>query len=115
MNKELDRVRQNADDALVTREERLPQFPSPWSVPSGFFTFRYTSTEIYSEGGNLHVKMREMRYEDGRLKSEECEGMLDRQAYQQMVSEAQGYFLNQMAGMARLLFAPFLRGGRYDE
>ena len=111
MSTELDKVKRSADDALITREEaRLPQFPSPWSPPNGFFTFRYSSTEIYSQGDHLHVKMRETRYEDGRLKSEECEGTLDRQAYQQMVNEAQGYFLNQMVGVARLMLAPFIRG-----
>ena len=54
--------------------------------------------------------MRETRFEDGRFKSEECEGTVDRQVYQQMVNEAQSYFLNQMAGVARLMLAPFIRG-----
>lgn len=112
MGTELDRVRQSANDALVTREDKSLTEPrgmiSPWAPPRGFFTFRYSSTEIFSEGGNLHVKMRETRYEDGRLKSEECEGTVDRQAYNQMVSEAQGYFLNQVANLTRLLFAPLL-------
>lgn len=59
--------------------------------------------------------MKETRYEDGRMKSEECEGTLDRQAYNQMVSEAQGYLLDQAANFMRLLFAPFSRGRRHDE
>ncbi len=83
--------------------------------PGGFFTFRYSSTEIHAEGGNLHVKMKETRYQDGHLKSEECESMLDRQAYQRMVTEAQGYFLNQMTSLARLFYLPFSRGRRHDE
>ena len=109
MSTELDRVRKSVNDALKTREGGELADPrtivSPWSPPKGFFTFRYSSTEIFSEGGNLHVKMRETRYEDGRLKSEECEGTLDRQAYN----------LNQVANFTRLLFLPFARGRRHDE
>lgn len=123
MGTELDKVRKGVNDALARRDGGELTDPgavvSPWSPPKGFFTFRYSSTEIFSEGGNLHVKMRETRYEDGHLKSEECEGTLDRQAYQQMVNEAQGYFLNQVANFTRLLLAPLLpppgRGRRHDE
>jgi len=120
MRKELEKV-SGVRDALVPREggelaERRDTV-SPWPSPSGFFTFRYSSTEIYSEGGNLHVKLRETRFQDGRLKSEECEGTIDRQAYNQMMSEAQGFFLNQVANFTRLLFAPLLssRDRRHDE
>lgn len=106
MSRELDRVR----DANVPLEEQgRAGFPVPFSRPSGFFTFRYSSTELYSQDGNLHVKMKETRYQDGRLTSEECEGTLDRQAYNQMVNEAQGYFLNQMANFVKLLYSPFSR------
>lgn len=104
MSRELDRVR----NAIVPVDEQdRTNFPVPFSRPAGFFTFRYSSTEIYSQGGDLHVKMKETRYQDGRLTSEECEGTLERQAYNQMVNEAQGYFLNQMAGFVKLFFAPF--------
>jgi hypothetical protein len=120
MGTELDKVRQRANDALVTREDNslAERMAAPWAPPKGFFTFRYSSTEIFSEGGNLHVKMRETRYEDGRLKSEECEGTVDRQAYNQMMNEAQGYFLNQVANFTRLLLAPLLPSSsrrRHDE
>jgi hypothetical protein len=122
MGTELDKVRQRADDALAPREGRSVTDPlpigSPWSPPKDFFTFRYSSTEIFSEGGNLHVRMRETRYEDGHLKSEECEGTIDRQAYNQAMREAQGFFLNQVANFMRLLFAPLLsppRNRRHDE
>jgi hypothetical protein len=104
MSRELDRVR----NAIVPVDEQdRADFPVSFSRPAGFVTFRYSSTEVFSQGGNLHVKMKETRYQDGRLTSEECEGTLDRQAYNQMVHEAQGYFLNQMAGFVKLFFAPF--------
>jgi len=122
MSRELDKARQGGGDALTPREDGSLTDPlhigSPWSPPKGFFTFRYSSTEIFSEGGNLHVRMRETRYEDGRLKSEECEGTLDRQAYNQAMREAQGFFLNQVANFTRMLFAPLLsppRNRRHDE
>jgi len=121
MSRELDKVRTSAEDALVPREGGSltdPRSTPAWPSPAGFFSFRYSSTEIFSEGGNLHVKMRETRFEDGRLKSEECEGTLDRQAYNRMMSEAQGYFLNQVASFTRLLLAPLLppsRDRRHDE
>lgn len=122
MSRELDKTRKDRGDALAPREEGNLADPlytgSPWSGPKGFFTFRYSSTEIFSEGDNLHVRMRETRYEDGHLKSEECEGTIDRQAYNQAMREAQGFFLNQVANFTRMLFAPLLsppRNRRHDE
>ena len=116
MDTELDNVRQGVNDAVATKDGGKLIDPrniaSPWSPPKGFFTFRYSSTEIFSEGGNLHVRLHETRYEDGRLKSEECEGTLDRQAYNQAMSEAQGFFLNQAANFTRLLLAPLLSASR---
>jgi len=112
MSRELDKLRTGLS---VRDDEDRRDLPVPFSKPSGFFTFRYSSTEIFSQGGNLHVKMKETRYQDGRLKSEECEGTLDRQAYDRMGSEGQGYFLNQMTGFLRLLYAPFSTRSRRDE
>jgi hypothetical protein len=115
MSRELDKVRDTVFP-LESIDTAAKQAPTVMPRPSGLFTFRYSSTEIYSEGGNLHVKMKETRYQDGRLKSEECEGTLDRQAYDRVVSDAQGYFLNQMSNFVRLLYLPFSgRGRRYDE
>lgn len=115
MSRELDKVRKSTSDALVARDGGELAEPRRVTGPAGFLTFRYSSTEIYSEGGHLHVKLRETRYENGRLKSEECEGTVDRQAYDRMVGEAQRYFLNQAANFTRLLFAPFSGGRRHDE
>ena len=106
MSRELDRVR-NA--VAPVEEDKGRSLPAPFTatIPSGFFTFRYSSTEVYSQDGNLHVKMKETRFQDGRITSEECEGTVDQQVYDRMISEAQGYFLNQMAGFVKLFFAPF--------
>jgi len=109
MSTELDKLRGTIVPADEADRASVPAPFSTFSRPSGFFTFRYSSTEIYSQGGNLHVKMKETRYQDGRLTSEECEGSLDRQAYNQMVGEAQNYFLNQMSNFVKLLYGPFSR------
>lgn len=124
MSRELDKVRnmeRNRErNALATADERdCTNYPAPWT-PAGswgsFFTFRYSSTEIFSEGGDIHVKTRETRYQDGRLTSEECEGTLDRRAYDRVVSEAQGYFLSQVGNFVKLLYSPFSsRSRRGDE
>lgn len=113
MSRELDRVR----NAIVPRgRDDLTEPMAPLAREHGFVTFRYSMTEISSQRDGLHVRMKETRFQDGKLTSEECEGMLDRQAYDRMVQEAQGYFLKQMAGFAGLLLAPFFpRGPRRDE
>lgn len=96
--------------ALRTAEEDNIDLPAPWAQAGGwdsFITVRYSSTEIYSENGNIHVKMRETRFQDGRLTSEECDGTLDRRAYERVVQDAHGFFLNQVGNFLKLLYAPF--------
>lgn len=122
MSRELDTVRKNRN-ALATTEERDSNGSlAPWAQPgswSSFVTFRYSSTEIYSQGGDIHVRTRQTRYQDGKLTSEECEGMLDRRAYDRVVSETQAYFLNQVGSFVKLLFSPLYsqssRSRRDDE
>jgi hypothetical protein len=67
----------------------------PASRANPFVSFRYSYTEISALGGNAHVKSRQARLEDGRLTSEAFEGDLDRTVYDQMVRDAQHYFLGQ--------------------
>ncbi|RJF99826.1 hypothetical protein [Noviherbaspirillum saxi] len=98
----LDLVQQHAHDVPAQAAQ-----PTSFQRPAGFVTFRYTSTEVFSHGSELHVKMHETRYQDGRLSSQDCEGAIDRQAYERMVADAQAVFLKQMFGIARLLLAPF--------
>ena len=81
----------------------------PFNIPGGLVTFRYSSTEVFSQNGQVHVKMHETRYQDGRLSTQDYEGSINRDAYQRMVSEAQTQLLNQMFGVARLLLGPFIR------
>jgi hypothetical protein len=98
-------------DAL-TPQQQYPLEQLPAQPPAGFFTFRYTSTELFSQDGNLHMKRRETRYQDGRLTSEQCEGTLERQAYERMVNQAQAHFMQQLDGWLRLLYSPWSGRGR---
>ena len=109
MNREIDKMRDRMRTApLTVNEDGSTYVPAPLpqlgAQPGGFFTFRYSSTEIFSQGGDLHVKMQETRYQDGRLTSEQCEGTLERQAYERMLNQAQNYFLNRMVNFVRLFY-----------
>jgi len=96
------------------REDALPG-PLPQSM-AGMFSFRYASTEVFARDGQMHVRMKQSEYRDGRLRTEECEGTVDRHAAQRMMAEAQQQFLTQAFGFARLLLAPLLgRAARRDD
>jgi hypothetical protein len=109
MSRELDKLKHAIIDA--PRQE-VAHAAVPISSPNSFFTFRYSRTEISSQGGNLSVKMKETRFQDGKLISEECEGTLDRNAYDNIVREAQQQFLNQVGSFMKLFFLPFSGGDR---
>lgn len=113
MRKDIE-VRRGASPAQ--HEETLPA-PLTQAAPlAGMFSFRYASTEVYAHDGQMHVRMKQSEYRDGRLRTEECEGTLDRQAAQRMMAEAQQQFLAQAFGFARLLLAPLLgRTARRDD
>lgn len=111
MSKELDTLK----DAIVpVTNQDAGNRPVPFANANSFFSFRYSYTEISAQGGNIHVKRKDTRFTDGRLISEETEGMLDRAAYDGMVREAQGYFLNQIANFMQL-FLPFSTRRRRDD
>lgn len=108
MRKDIE-VRDN-DTVPVARKEPASLAPlAPQLQPlQGMFSFRYSSTEVYSQDGHMHVRMKQTEYQDGRLRSEECEGRLDQAAAERMMLQAQQQFLSQAFGFARLLLAPFL-------
>ena len=108
MRRELDKLR-NVPSTLDAHDAEQLSVPlaSPMQQFGKLFTFRYSFTEIFTQDGDLHVRMKETRYQDGKLTSEECEGTLDGRAYDRMVEEAQTYFLNQTAGFMRMLVTPF--------
>ena len=89
----------------------------PASGANPFVSFRYSYTEISAFGGKARVRSRKTRLEDGKLTSEAFEGELDRSAYEQMVSQAQQYFLGQAALVMKSLswLLPFSGKRRPDR
>jgi hypothetical protein len=69
----------------------------------GFFSFRYSVTEVTTHGGRTQVKSRQTTLEDGRLVSEVFEGESDRSDYDEMVRQAQQQVADQMAPFLRSL------------
>jgi hypothetical protein len=106
MSRELDRIR----NALLRRDDDDAGYPVP-SLPSlpatSFFSFRYSRTEISAHGSEAHVKRKETRIENGRLVTEEAEGMVDIAAYDRMIDETQRYYAEQMTQAMKLFFLPF--------
>ena len=116
MNRALDIFR-NALWQLT--EDKLREYPAP-ALPvqplgSPFFTFRYSYTEISARGGDAHVRRSETRFEDGRFVTEECEGTVDRAAYDRMVEQSQQYFSEQMNLAMKMFFLPFASRRNPDE
>lgn len=103
MGTELDRIK----NALRRQTDDEAALPAPLSPFGGFFHFRYSRTEISVRSGDAYVKRHETRFENGRLVTEECEGMVDGRACQRAVDEMQRHMLEQMTQMMRLFFLPF--------
>jgi hypothetical protein len=64
---------------------------------ASFFSFRYSYTEISSQGDAPRVKSRKTSFEDGKLVSETFEGELDRNVYESVVRNTAQFFLSQTA------------------
>lgn len=67
-------------------------------------SFRYSYTEISAVGNTASVRRREMRFENGMLKSESFEGTLDRGAFDEIVRQTHGYLLAQTSLWMKSLF-----------
>ena len=74
-----------------------------------FFNFRYSYTEVSAFGGKARVKSRRASFEEGKLVSESFEADLSRDAYDQIVDQAQQRLENQMRLLLQSLswFLPF--------
>ena len=64
---------------------------------ASFFSFRYSYTEISSQGGAPRVKSRKTSFEDGKLVSESFEGELDRNVYERVFRNTAQFFMSQTA------------------
>ena len=97
--------------ALRKVEQDGVEMIGPATRANPFVSFRYSYTEVSALGGKAHVKSRKARFEDGKLTAEAFEGDLDRGAYDQIVSQAQHYFLSHAALLLQSLswFLPPVR------
>jgi hypothetical protein len=75
----------------------------PRAAGSGFFSFRYSSTVVTSQGGRTQVKSKRVSLEDGRLSTESFEGELPADAHEQAVRRAQQQVFEDAAPLFRAL------------
>src|ERR1035437_5118059 len=73
--------------------------PAPPANP--FFSFTYSSHEMHIADGRTHVKAKQVRFEDGRMKTEQFEGQLPANVYEQTLGETQRFFADQTISMLK--------------
>jgi len=79
--------------------------PAPLASP--FFSFRYSYSEISSVGGKTYVRAKQSRFENGKLTSEEFEGVTDGRHYEDAVRGMQNLMFSRMTAFFKL-FSAFL-------
>ena len=89
--------------------------PAPRS--GAFFSFRYSYTEVWSQGSRTRINTRQARLEDGKLSTEAFEGEVDGNVYGEVMRLAQQQLLGQATWLLRSMswLLPPLRGTRPDR
>ena len=88
----------------VGKAEPQPVAITPPAVPATTgFSFSYSYQEMRLSEGKTRFKSRRIGFEDGRLSSEEFEGVLPATIYERSLADAQRTLADQM----RLLMQPF--------
>ena len=115
MRKDIVRKGANKDIEKASRGE-IEVLESTKNMPP-FFSFHYSYKEISSINGHTHIRSKEKRYANGKLESEEFEGTLGGHVYDNMVSDMQRHFFNQMEALLKSfsMFLPFGSRDRNDE
>jgi hypothetical protein len=94
--------KENSD--LIKQNQKTKDLIDPMSLfYNPFISFRYSYRSISSDGEKTHIQAKENRFENGKFESEEFEGTMDKNVYDQMVGEMNRYFTKQM----ELFFKPF--------
>jgi hypothetical protein len=94
--------RENID--LINSDKEPNDNTNPMSLfYNPFISFRYSYKSISSDGERTHIQASENRFKNGKFESEEFEGTMDKNVYDQMVGEMNRYFEKQM----ELFFKPF--------
>lgn len=92
--------------------ERVEQAPPA----NPFFSFWYSYQEMHVAEGQTHVKSKEIRFEDGRIKSEEFEGTLPATFHERALLDMQRLFADQaMLLLKQFAFLPFFPKKGHDE
>ncbi len=103
--------------ALCDAEPGAVEIAAPEPRHGGFVSFRYSYTEVSSQGGRTRVKTKQAQLEDGKLSTEAFEGELDGNVFDEIVQHTRQQVLGQAAWLLRSissLLAP-LRGTRSDH
>ena len=68
---------------------------SPFPQSNSLMSFHYSYSEISSQGNKAFMKSKKASFENGKLTSESFEGTMDRNAYSQMMTQAQNLMQSQ--------------------
>jgi hypothetical protein len=111
MSGELQKLVGNLLTTIEDNSRRTPAPLQPLQPMDSMFSFRYTRTEISTQGGQAQIRHRETRFENGRMVTEQCEGSVDPAIYDQMAEQGRQMFAAQMDQMLRW-WLPFWGRGR---
>src|SRR5262249_41303587 len=110
MSKDLARLersapaKRDADSVAPGTRSDVLKFFSPF----GFFSFRYSYREIADFDGRVRLKAKDTLYVNGKLESEEFEGVLDQgSSFSDLHLELQRRFQEQAMLFLKSLFLPF--------
>jgi hypothetical protein len=87
--------------ALRTMETSEPQRIEQAPAFTPFMSFTYSSQEMHTADGRTYVKSKQVRFEDGKLTSEQFEGQLPMSAYTQTVYDTQRLFAAQTTSLLK--------------
>lgn len=103
-------------DNEITKADRYDvEIIEPSFNQNSFFSFRYSYKSISSFGGKTYIKSKEQRFENGKFETEEFEGTTDGNVYNNMFSEMQNYFSNQVSAFLKPLSSFFLPFSTKDK
>lgn len=88
----------DSNQRLQARSRTLPTNPLLFNpfLNSGFFSFTYTYRELSNSDGKTQMRGQQVRYENGKLSSEEFEGTGDARVYDQAVESMQNLVVDSM-------------------
>jgi hypothetical protein len=114
MRKDMTKKGTSKDIEKANRDEI--EVLEPMQNMSPFISFHYSYKEISSIHGRTHIRSKEKRFANGKLESEEFEGILGGHVYNNMVSDMQRHFFNQMEALLKpfSMFLPFGSKDRKD-